>query len=342
MSDRETVLVTGATGLTGGALTRRLVEAGHDVRALVRSASAASELADKGVELVQGDVANSQDVDRAVAGCQRVYHIAAVFRTAGHPDSYYHDVNIGGTENVLAAARRRGVQRTVHCSTVGVHGNVSRIPSDETAPYNPGDVYQETKLGGELRAQAAIAAGQPISIVRPAGIYGPGDLRFLKLFRTIRRRTFRMFGSGDVPYHLTYIDDLVDGIVLCGEHPAAPGEIFIIAGDEYVSLNELVRLVAESVGVKPPRGHLPLWPLLTAARICEAVCRPLGVDPPLHMRRCEFFIKARAFTNEKARNLLGYRPRTRIQEGIQNTALWYMSQGLLAGKAPAVESDPTS
>jgi nucleoside-diphosphate-sugar epimerase len=215
---------------------------------------------------------------------------------------------------------------------------VSRIPSDETAPYNPGDIYQETKLEGELVAQDAIAAGQPVSIVRPAGIYGPGDLRFLKLFRTVHRRTFRMFGSGEVPYHFTYIDDLVDGIVLCGEHPAAVGEIFIIAGDDYVSLNELVRLVAQAVGVAPPRGHLPLWPLLTAARACEAVCRPLGIDPPLHMRRCEFFIKARAFTNEKARNLLGYRACTPIEEGIRRTALWYFDKGLLPGSPPAETS----
>jgi dihydroflavonol-4-reductase len=186
------VLVTGATGFTGGALARELRKRGQNVRVFVRGAARARNLADIGVDVVEGDLVNAADVDRAVAGCERVYHIAAVYRTAGHPDRYYHDVNVGGTANVLEAARRHGVARTVHCSTVGVHGHVSRIPADETTPYNPGDIYQETKLAGERLAQAAIADGQPISIVRPAGIYGPGDLRFLKLFRTIYRGTFRM------------------------------------------------------------------------------------------------------------------------------------------------------
>lgn len=323
------VLVTGATGFTGGALARALLARGQRVRALVRSAAKARPLADLGVELVEGDIVREEDVDRAVAGCSRVYNIAAVYRTAGHSDRYYHDVNVSGAKNVLVAARKHGVERTVHCSTVGVHGHVSRYPSDENAPYNPGDIYQRTKLEGERRAHAAIALGQPVSVVRPAGIYGPGDLRFLKLFRTVRNRTFRMFGDGELPYHLTYIDDLVQGIILCGEHPAAVGEIFIICGDEYVTLNRLVELVADTVGVAPPRGHLPLAPLLAAARLCEALCRPLGIDPPLHMRRCEFFIKARAFTNAKARRVLGYAPEFSLARGLNLTADWYRSQGLL-------------
>jgi nucleoside-diphosphate-sugar epimerase len=129
-----------------------------------------------------------------------------------------------------------------------------------------------------------------------------------------------MFGSGEVPYHFTYIDDLVDGILLCGEHPDAPGEVYIIGGDEYVSLNELVRLVAEAVHVKPPRGRLPLFPLMAAAVACEWVCRPLGIDPPLHKRRVEFFIKPRAFSNEKAKRELGYTPRVPLREGLRRTA----------------------
>ena len=215
----QTVLVTGATGFTGGALARKLKQHGKHVRALVRPETDAAPLVEAGIEVVPGDIRHAEDIARAAENCQVIYHIAAVFRTAGHPDSFYHDINVGGVENVLQAARTHQTPRVVHCSTVGVHGHVSTIPSDENAPYNPGDIYQVTKLEGEKVAQRGIEEGLPITIFRPAGIYGPGDMRFLKLFKTIKHRKFRMFGDGETLYHFTYIDDLVDGIILCGPPP---------------------------------------------------------------------------------------------------------------------------
>jgi nucleoside-diphosphate-sugar epimerase len=138
-----------------------------------------------------------------------------------------------------------------------------------------------------------------------------------------------MFGDGEVAYHLTYVSDLVEGVLLCGEHLAAVGEVFILAGPRYTSINELVRLVAAALDRAPPRGHLPLAPLLAAARLCEAICRPLGIDPPLHRRRCDFFHKSRGFTSEKARRLLGYSPAVDLAEGLRRTAAWYFEQGYL-------------
>jgi nucleoside-diphosphate-sugar epimerase len=318
-------LVTGATGFTGGALARELLARGWRVRALARNAARTEPLKDLGMELAEGDLTDPQAIDRAVAGCTHVFHIAALYREAKYPDSVYRDVNVGGTRHVLDAADRHGVGRVVHCSTAGVHGDVEHVPADEHAPLRPGDIYQETKLEGEELARGAFSKGLPGSIVRPVGIYGPGDLRFLKLFRTIHTRRFRMFGSGEVFYHLTYIDDLVDGIIRCGEHPAALNEAFILAGPRYTTLNELAALVAEAVGVPPPSGHLPLAPLLAAAWLCEAGCRPLGIDPPLHRRRCDFFRKDRGFTSAKARRLIGYAPKFDLAEGLRRTAEWYFT-----------------
>jgi len=323
------VLVTGATGFTGGALTRALVQRGARVRALVRDPSRAEELSRQGVEIAPGDIRDAEAVQRAAEGVDLVYHIAAVFRTTAHPDSYYHDVNAGGVENVIEAARAHGVRRVVHCSTVGVHGHVSVVPSDENAPYNPGDVYQETKLAGERRMQDAMASGFPGVVFRPAGIYGPGDLRFLKVFKAVQKGRFPMFGSGDVSYHFTYIDDLVSGIIACGEVPEAEGEIIILCGEEPISLDAFVSLVAKAVGGRAPRIHWPLGPLLAAARVCETVLPPFGIEPPLHTRRCEFYTNERAFTNAKAKRLLNWRPLISMAEGVVRTADWYAREGLI-------------
>jgi nucleoside-diphosphate-sugar epimerase len=244
---------------------------------------------------------------------------------------------VNAVDVILSAARKHGVERTVHCSTVGVHGHVNKIPSNEESEFNPGDIYQETKLEGENRAKMAIERGEPVSIVRPAGIYGPGDFRFLKLFSAIRKGRFVMFGSGETLYHFTYIDDLVNGIILCGEHPSAVGEVFIICGDEYVTLNNLVGDVAEAVSARHSRLHVPLWPLFTAAKACEWICKPFGLEPPLYTRRCEFFVKNRAFSNEKARRLLDFKPKFNLKRGIATTAQWYLQKGLLAIAVAPVE-----
>lgn len=323
------VLVTGATGFTGGHLATALARTGYKVRALVRDAAAGKGLADLGIEIVQGDLTRKADVDKAVKGVEQIYHVAAHYRTAKLPDQVYWDVNVGGTQHILEAAQREGVERVIHCSTIGVHGGVREVPADENAPYDPGDIYQRTKLEGEKCAQRAFTAGLRGVIVRPAGIYGPGDRRFLKLFKMIKQRRFLMFGSGQACCHLVYIDDLVDGMLLSGTRREAVGEIFILAGDQYVSLNSLVKQVAVAVGVQSSTRRLPLWPLMTAATICEYVCRPFGIEPILHRRRAEFFVKNRAFTSQKAQSQIGYEPKVSLTEGLAKTAAWYEQAGLL-------------
>jgi dihydroflavonol-4-reductase len=327
--NEKLALVTGAAGFTGGHLAHALLRRGHRVRALVRSRAQARGLERAGAEIVVGDLTRAQEVDTAVEGCSQIYHIAALYRQAKHPDRVYYAVNLGGTRHILDAAARHGVERVVHCSTVGVHGDIEPVPADEGAPFNPGDAYQGSKLAGELAAREAFASGLPGVIVRPAAIYGPGDLRFLKLFRSIRRGLFCTFGRGEATYHLIYIDDLVDGIVLCGEHPDAIGETFILSGPRYTTINELVARVAAAVGVRPPRARAPLTPLLAAAWLCEMACKPLGLEPPLHRRRCDFFTKARGFSSGKARRILGYVPTVDLDEGLRATAAAYVASGYL-------------
>jgi nucleoside-diphosphate-sugar epimerase len=116
---------------------------------------------------------------------------------------------------------------------------------------------------------------------------------------------------------------------LCGEVPAAAGRTYILAGPRYTTLDELVGLVARELGVAPPRWHLPVWPFWTAGLLCEAICIPLRVEPPLYRRRVDFYTKSRAFDTTRARTELGFAPAVDLEEGIRRTAAWYREQGLL-------------
>jgi nucleoside-diphosphate-sugar epimerase len=329
-----TVLVTGATGFTGGHLAATLARQGDGVRALVRPKSRArfdrSSLPAAGVQAVEGDLGDRAALMRATEGVEVVYHIAATYREAGQPDSAYRAINVDGTRNLLEAARSGGTRRLVHCSTGGVHGHIEHPPADEDAPLNPGDVYQETKLEAEqLARQFGLDTGLDVVVARPIGIYGPGDTRFLRMFRGLKRGRFPMLGSGRAFYHLTYIDDLVEGFRLCGTHAAAAGRTYILAGPRYTTLEELVALVARELGVRPPRIHWPVWPFWTAGVLCEMICVPLRVEPPLYRRRVDFYTKSRAFDTKRARTELGFAPKVDLEEGIHRTADWYRQQNLL-------------
>lgn len=324
------VLVTGATGFAGSHLTRRLLDEGHDVRVLVRPTSDASGLELSGAEIARGDVTDADSVRRAVDGVEVVYHLAALFRRAKFPDADYRAVNYDGTLNLLEAALDAGVRRFIHCSTVGVLGHIENPPANEETPHNPGDIYQVSKCEAEKAALGFYRErGLPVVVIRPAGIYGPGDLRWLKIFRAIARRRFAMLGSGTTLIHWVYISDLIDAFRLAADSPNAVGKVYIAAGERYVTLNELVETIAKSLNVPSPKLHIPVGPVRILSGVCEDVCRALRIEPPIFRRRVDFFIKDRAFDITKARADLGYAPRVDLPEGVSRTARWYKEQGLL-------------
>jgi nucleoside-diphosphate-sugar epimerase len=320
------VLVTGASGFTGGHLARMLAVAGNQVRVLARKASSLESLADVEIERFEGDLADELRLRRAVEGVQRVFHIAAVYREAKLSDAHYHEVNVLGTRRLAEAALAENIP-FLYCSTCGVHGEVDG-EADETAPYNPGDIYQRTKVEAEKVLLALHRErGLRVVILRPVGIYGPHDRRFLKLFKGVARRRFPMIGSGRVSYHLTHVEDVARGFVKAAETPAAFGEAFILAGARHTSVEDLVGLIAKEAGVPPPRFHWPAGPLYAVAAVCEDLCRPFGIEPPLHRRRLDFYLKNRAFRIDKARRVLGWEPRVDLETGISRTLQWYREAG---------------
>lgn len=325
-----TVLVTGATGFAGSHLTSRLLGEGADVRILARPTSNVSRPELAGAGVVIGDITDQESVRRAVDGAHTVYHIAAVFRKAGLPDDVYWRVNYEGTVNLLNASLTAGVQRFVYCSTIGVHTSVKDPPADETAPYEPGDVYQRSKCEAEKAVLAFHGEhGLNVTVIRPTAIYGPGDTRWLKLFRAIAKRRFLMLGNGNTLIHMVYISDLVDAFRLAAESPKAVGQVYIVGGERYVTLNELTVIIARVLGVSLRREHIPIGPVRLLSALCEDVCRPLGIEPPLFRRRVDFFVKNRAFDITKARTELGYSPKVDLQEGIRRTSQWYREQGMI-------------
>ncbi len=322
--------VTGASGFTGGYLCDALIKEGYSLTALVRSSSHTELLKARGVTLVEGDLAEPDSIKGKIRDMDLVFHIAALYRQEGVSKDMFTRVNVGGTRVMLEESAAAGVKRFVHCSTVGVQGEIKNPPATEDAPYNPADHYQVSKLEGEKLALSYFRDKKIDGVVvRPVGIYGPGDTRFLKLFRHIYRGKFKMIGKGKVLYHLTFVEDLVQGIILAGQSPKASGQIYTLAGSEYLPLEKLVRLIAEILGKKISRIHIPLAPVYAAAFLCEKLCRSLRVEPPLYRRRLDFFTKDRAFDISRAKRDLGYAPKVSLKEGLTRTALWYKEQGLL-------------
>jgi dihydroflavonol-4-reductase len=323
------VLITGGAGYTGLALACHLLAGGYGVRALARRPMDARDQAPSGIEFVTGDVRDTAVVEEALAGIDTVYHLAAVFRRAGVPDSEYRSVHVDATRNLVERSAAAGVRRFVHCSTVGVHGDVEReAPATEDAPFKPGDIYQETKLEGEqVAVSTAQHVGLPLTVVRPGPIYGPGERRFLKMIGGVAKGRFMLVGDGSPRFQMVYVEDLVRGLQLAGETPAAVGKTYILAGDEAPTLNELIHEIADVARVPAPRLRIPVWPVWMAGVICEAVCVPFRVEPPIFRRRVKFFTSNRWFDISRARTELGFAPNMPLRQGLIRTLQSYRQLG---------------
>jgi len=325
------VFVTGGTGFTGAALVERLLLDGHSVSILdTKPGLIADKLVEAGAEITYGSVADREPVARASAGAEVVMHLAAAFRETGAPDELYKSVNVDGTRIVVEEAIKAGARKLVYCSTQGVHGHIENPPGDESSPIAPADYYQQTKYEGELVLKEFADAGIEFTTIRPTAIYGPGDPeRFGMIFRRARKGFFPIFGTGRTYYHPVYIDNLVDAFILAMEQGKGAGEAYIIADEEYFSIKELVQRVAKAIDVEVSTPTYPIWPLIIAGHVCEKVCKPFGINPPLFPRRVDWFRQVRAFRIDKARAELGYVPRVGIDEGLRKTGIWYRENGYL-------------
>ena len=311
-------------------MVRELVARGAAVRALARKPEQLAALAQPGVEPAQGDIRDLDALRRAMTGVQGVFHIAALFRQADQPDAVYYDVNVTGVRNVMDVAIAAGVPRVIHCSTVGVLGHIEHPPANERTPFNPGDIYQRSKMEGEKVALEYFRSGRIGGVViRPAMIYGPGDTRLRKMFRLIARRRFFYVGRGQNLVHFIDVRDLARAFRLAMEHTELNAEVFIIAGARALPLRDVCDLIARELGVPSPRLKLPVRPIQWLGTLCERICLPLKINPPLYRRRVDFYTKDRCFDTRKAREKLGFLPERTLEEEVHDILHDYRERGWL-------------
>lgn len=329
------VLITGGTGFLGSSLALRLRARGDDVvviakEATPREAANARELRAAGVDVRVGEFGDEPLVAAALPGVERVYHIAAAMREANVPDAHFHEVNVRQTERLLARSREAGVARFVYCSTAGVVGTDRGVVTDEDTDFRPKDIYQLTK---GLAERAVLSFGRQhgyaVAAIRPPGVMGPRDGRLVKLFRMVKKGRFLLVGNGRGKHHNVYIEDLLDAFELAASRPEAVGRVFNASGDESVSLVAFVEQMARALACDVKFLRVPFSPLWAAAVACEAACRPFGIQPPLYPRRLDFYRHDEEFSNRRAKEILGWRPRHTLADALAETAAGYREQGFL-------------
>jgi dihydroflavonol-4-reductase len=318
------ILVTGGTGFIGSHLARALVTNGHDVRCLVRKISDLQRLQDLTIELAYGDILDTNSIDRALNGIDAVYHLAGILGSWGLADETYWAINFQGTKNMLQAATRHNVGRFIHCSTAGVTGPAAVIPQDESFPYNPSNIYELTKAEAEKLALRFYSDnGLPVVVIRPEFIYGPGDRHTFGLFKTIQQHAFILIDGGRAFWHPTYIDDLTYGFQCALENPGAIGQVYIIAGDRYISIHDLSQIIADGLGVSRPRASIPRNLAFIMANAIQYVGDAFKLDPPLTVPRVRTLCRSGGCSTAKATKEIGYKPQVTLEAGIQKTIDWY-------------------
>ena len=313
------VLVTGAGGFIGSHLAADQRARGYHVVALDLHLDRVQHLAEPGrFELAVGDVADVKTQERALEGVEVVHHLAAAHLGASVTDAEFERVNVGAVRSLLGTAIDAGVQRFVHCSSVGVFGRIDNPPADEDSPCQPDIAYERSKLAGEQVVIEAVTTGFPAVIIRPVWVYGPGDTRTEKLFRAIRKGRFLVAGAGRALRHCVYIRDMVDAFELAAHAESAVGRVIIVGDDEAVTVRALVDEFARVVAAPRPRS-VPFAMLSLAATLAEAAFKPLGKEPPISRRTLKFFTGNTSFDISRARHLLGFQPAYDVASGLAET-----------------------
>jgi nucleoside-diphosphate-sugar epimerase len=323
-----TTLITGASGFLGGRVAQILAAQGQDVVVLARSTSKLDHLPN--IRIAPGNLTDAASLVAATHGATRIIHCAACSTDWAPWDTYY-SANVTGTQNLLAAALQSPtLQRFVHVSTTDVYGYPA-IPCEESAPTrDAGLPYNQTKrLGEQAVWKAHQDHGLPITILRPATIYGPRGKDFtVEIATLLRQRLMATIDHGHAPGGFAYVDNVANAILEASTHPATVGEAFNLADGTNATWTDYLRLFSQALGTKPPWIDLSLKSATALARAFEAPWRLLGLSSrPLLTRHAVLLLALnQEFPTAKAKETFGFSPKVSLEEGIAHSADWLRNQ----------------
>lgn len=325
----ERVLITGAGGFIGSHLVDDQLEKGRSVTALDVNLDRLSHQSDNpNCELAIADVRDNRLLEILVPGHEVVFHLASAHLEVNKPPSYFQETNVDAVGQLVDTCQSHGVDRLVHCSSVGVFGSLKSLPADESTECTPTIAYEKTKLAGERALRAAVRDLDYV-ILRPAWVYGPRCRRTLKLLQAVKRKRFFKVGFKETYRHPVYITDMVAAFEKAATVPEASGQTLIIGASEALPLGQLIDEVAKAVGTEFRPITVPLTIMAPACFVVEKLWGMLDKEPPFSTRSLKFFTESTSFDISKARELLDYQPQVDISEGMARTAKQFRKQGLL-------------
>jgi len=328
------VLITGANGFVGSHLARRCLESGDVVRCLVRREGVPQSLAGMPVELVVGDVTDAASLERAVAGVDIVYHLAA--RLSARTRDEMFRTNVAGTRNLVdAAVRAATVRRFVFCSSIAAAGPSApgrpRVEDDDGAPVS---AYGASKALAERVVRARAAGRLDVTIVRPPIVYGPRDRGLLPVFASVGRGLRLLVGASRT-YSWVYGPDLADAIATIGRHGACAGATLYAAHPEVATTREVVDLIARAAGRGGLALAVPDSAVRAVASVLDLLSQATGASGLLTRDKVSEVVQPSWVCSPAAAGTVaGWRARTPLAEGIPATVRWYQEHGWMAGRGP--------